>query len=73
MRSDGVDGDVREDGETLVVRAVQSMDVMSAKYTEIPYSVLEKISTWITNKLKDAVNRVVYDITHKPPGTIEWE
>ena len=43
------------------------------QYSEIPHSVLQKISTRITNTVKGAVNRVVYDITHKPPGTIEWE
>jgi GMP synthase (glutamine-hydrolysing) len=73
VRSVGVHGDVRAYGETVVVRAVQSMDGMSARYSEIPHSVLQKISTRITNTVKGAVNRVVYDITHKPPGTIEWE
>ncbi len=73
VRSVGVHGDVRAYGETIVVRAVQSMDGMSARYSEIPHDVLAKISTRITNTLKGAVNRVVYDITHKPPGTIEWE
>ncbi len=73
VRSVGVHGDVRVYGETIVVRAVQSMDGMSARYSEIPYDVLSKISTRITNTVKGAVNRVVYDITHKPPGTIEWE
>ena len=73
MRSVGVHGDVRAYGETIVVRAVQSMDGMSARYSEIPHSVLQKISTRITNKLKGAVNRVVYDITHKPPATFGWE
>ena len=60
-------------GETVVVRAVQSLDGMSARYSTIPHDVLAKISTRITNTVKGAVNRVVYDITHKPPGTIEWE
>ncbi len=73
VRSVGVHGDVRAYGETIVVRAVASMDGMSARFSEIPFKVLEKISTRITNTLKGAVNRVVYDITHKPPGTIEWE
>ena len=61
------------EGEGIVVRAVRSIDGMSARYSEIPHSVLQKISTKITNSLKGHVNRVVYDITHKPPGTIEWE
>ncbi len=73
VRSVGVHGDVRAYGETIVVRAVASMDGMSARFSEIPFKVLEKISTRITNTVKGAVNRVVYDITHKPPGTIEWE
>ena len=73
VKSVGVHGDVRAYGETVVVRAVQSLDGMSARYSEIPHSILQKISTRITNSLKESVNRVVYDITHKPPGTIEWE
>lgn len=73
VRSVGVHGDVRVHGETVVVRAVQSLDGMSARYSQVPDDVLEKISIRITNTLKGSVNRVVYDITHKPPGTIEWE
>tara|TARA_Y100000766_G_scaffold284547_1_gene303545 strand:+ start:606 stop:1580 length:975 start_codon:yes stop_codon:yes gene_type:complete len=73
VRSVGVHGDVRAYGETVVVRAVQSLDGMSARYSTIPHEVLTKISTRITNAVKGDVNRVVYDITHKPPGTIEWE
>ena len=73
VSSVGVHGDARVYGETIVVRAVRSIDGMSARYSEIPHSVLQKISTRITNSLKGHVNRVVYDITHKPPGTIEWE
>ena len=73
VSSVGVHGDARVYGETIVVRAVRSMDGMSARYSEIPHPVLQKISTRITNTLKGHVNRVVYDITHKPPGTIEWE
>ena len=73
VRSVGVHGDVRAYGETVVVRAVKSIDGMSARYSEIPHAILQKISTRITNAVKGAVNRVVYDITHKPPGTIEWE
>ena len=70
VRSVGVHGDVRAYGETIVVRAVQSMDGMSARYSEIPPSILQKISTRITNTVKGAVNRLDYDITPKPPGTI---
>jgi GMP synthase (glutamine-hydrolysing) len=73
VRSVGVHGDTRVHGETIVVRAVTSIDGMSAKYSPIPHQVLASISTEITNALKGQVNRVVYDITHKPPGTIEWE
>jgi len=73
VKSVGVHGDVRAYGETVVVRAVQSLDGMSARYSPLTHNVLQKISTRITNSLKDSVNRVVYDITHKPPGTIEWE
>ena len=73
VRSVGVHGDVRVHGETVVVRAVQVLDGMSARYSQFLMIVLTEISTEITNKLKGQVNRVVYDITHKPPGTIEWE
>jgi GMP synthase (glutamine-hydrolysing) len=73
IKSVGVMGDVRAYGRTIVVRAVQSVDAMTAAYSQIPHSVLERISIRITNEMKDEVNRVVYDITNKPPGTIEWE
>ncbi|MCH2428801.1 MAG: glutamine-hydrolyzing GMP synthase [Candidatus Thalassarchaeum sp.] len=73
VRSVGVHGDVRVHGETIVVRAVTSLDGMSARYSPLPHDLLAKISTEITNSLKGHVNRVVYDVTHKPPGTIEWE
>ena len=69
----GVQGDVRAYGNTIAVRAVHSYDAMTAQAAEIPYSVLKKISERITRELKSQVNRVVYDITDKPPGTIEWE
>ena len=73
VKSVGVHGDVRAYGETVVVRAVASLDGMSARYSPIPHTVLTKISTRITNAVKGSVNRIVYDITNKPPGTIEWE
>ncbi|MBE0517946.1 MAG: glutamine-hydrolyzing GMP synthase subunit GuaA [Thermoplasmata archaeon] len=73
IRSVGVQGDIRAYGYTIAVRAVDSVDAMSAVYCKIPHEVLEAISTRISNKMKDKVNRVVYDITDKPPGTIEWE
>lgn len=73
VRSVGVQGDIRAYGYTIAVRAVESVDAMSAQYARIPHDVLEVISSRITNKMKDKVNRVVYDITDKPPATIEWE
>lgn len=69
----GVHGDVRAYGNIIVVRAVESLDGMSAAYSKIPHQVLEKISVRITNTLKDHITRVVLDITNKPPGTIEYE
>ena len=69
----GVLGDKRAYGYTIGVRAVQSIDGMTARYSEVPHAVLGRISNRITRELKDHVNRVVYDITSKPPGTIEWE
>ena len=73
VKSGGVQGDVRAYGYTIAVRAVESVDAMSATYMRIPHDVLETISTRITNRMKASVNRVVYDITDKPPATIEWE
>jgi len=73
VRSVGVQGDIRAYGYTIAVRAVDSVDAMSAVYAKIPHEVLERISTRITNTMKEKVNRVVYDITDKPPATIEWE
>jgi len=73
VRSVGVHGDVRHYGETIVVRAVDSLDAMSATYFPLPHPLLERISVRITNVLGQHVTRVVYDVSHKPPGTIEWE
>lgn len=73
VKTVGVQGDVRAYGNTIAVRAVEAVDGMSAAYSKLPNVVLERISTRITNTLKDKVNRVVYDITNKPPATIEWE
>ena len=73
VKTVGVQGDVRAYGNTIAVRAVHSFDAMTAQAAEIPYSVLKKISERITRELKSDINRVVYDITDKPPGTIEWE
>ncbi len=72
VRSVGVQGDGRSYGHPIVLRPVSSSDAMTADWTRIPYDVLERISTRITNEIRD-VNRVVLDITSKPPGTIEWE
>lgn len=73
VRSVGVHGDIRHYGETIVVRAVESLDAMSAQYFPLPHPLLERISVRITNQLGHHVTRVVYDVSHKPPGTIEWE
>ncbi|WP_459588176.1 glutamine-hydrolyzing GMP synthase [Corynebacterium camporealensis] len=72
VRSVGVQGDGRTYGHPIVLRPVSSEDAMTADWTRIPYEVLEKISTRITNEVAE-VNRVVLDVTSKPPGTIEWE
>ena len=72
VRSVGVQGDGRTYGHPIVRRPVSSEDAMTADWSRIPYEVLERISTRITNEVKD-VNRVVLDVTSKPPGTIEWE
>jgi GMP synthase (glutamine-hydrolysing) len=68
----GVHGDVRAYGNIVAIRAVESLDGMSAAYSPVPHKILERISVRITNTLKDDVSRV-YDVTNKPPGTIEYE
>ena len=72
VRSVGVQGDGRTYGHPVVLRPVTSEDAMTADWGRLPYDVLERISTRITNEVRE-VNRVVLDITSKPPGTIEWE
>ena len=72
VRSVGVQGDGRTYGHPIVLRPVSSEDAMTADWTRLPYDVLAKISNRITNEVRQ-VNRVVLDVTSKPPGTIEWE
>ncbi|GAA1955051.1 glutamine-hydrolyzing GMP synthase [Microbacterium aquimaris] len=72
VRSVGVQGDGRTYGHPIVLRPVSSEDAMTADWTRLPYDVLSKISNRITNEVRD-INRVVLDVTSKPPGTIEWE
>lgn len=72
VRSVGVMGDNRTYDNTICIRAVEATDGMSANFSHLPHSLLESISNRIINEVK-GINRVVYDITSKPPGTIEWE
>ena len=72
VRSVGVQGDGRTYGHPVVLRPVSSEDAMTADWSRLPYDVIARISTRITNEVPE-VNRVVLDVTSKPPGTIEWE
>ena len=73
IKSVGVQGDRRAYGYVIAVRAVHSIDAMTCAYSKIPDEVVDRISTRITNSMKEKVNRVVYDVTNKPPSTVEWE
>ncbi|MFP7216190.1 glutamine-hydrolyzing GMP synthase [Lactococcus garvieae] len=72
VRSVGVMGDIRTYDYTLAIRAITSIDGMTAEFAKLPWDVLQKISVRIVNEV-DHINRVVYDITSKPPATVEWE
>ncbi|MFK4879264.1 glutamine-hydrolyzing GMP synthase [Lactococcus petauri] len=72
VRSVGVMGDIRTYDYTIAIRAITSIDGMTAEFAKLPWDVLQKISVRIVNEV-DHINRVVYDITSKPPATVEWE
>ena len=72
LRSVGVMGDARTYGYTVALRCVSTDDFMTAEWTRLPYDLLEKASNRIINEVA-GISRVVYDITSKPPGTVEWE
>ncbi len=73
VKSVGVHGDKRAYGNVIAIRAVESLDAMSCSFSTIPNDIIDIISNRITNTLGNDINRIVYDVTNKPPGTIEWE
>ena len=73
IKSVGVHGDRRVYGNVIAIRSVESIDAMTCDFSKIPNDIIDKISTRITNTLKEKINRVVYDVTNKPPSTVEWE
>jgi len=73
LKNTGVKGDYRTYGEAIAVRMVESVDAMTATASQVPHEVLREISERITREVGNRINRVVYDVTDKPPATIEWE